>query len=230
MSYFKTAVARWQQIIVSDLPSVDGASWGFSYGVVDDVRISVAIRPIDGDNRVLGQAGWDQVRQDTWLPWRSHLEIDTFDVDRIAADGRLIYAIEHEMLHALGFNATLWSYMGLLNSSGNYIGEHGLYAYRMLTGNQSAAFVPTSGSHLSESVFGTELMTPEMIRPPGPISVVTIGILEDMGYKVNYSAADPYVLPPPAAGGVLGGLEANAVHDGAAGVASGDPLMDWLIS
>ena len=30
---------------------------------------------------------------------------------------------------------------------------------------------------------------------PDPLSTVTIGTLQDMGYSVNYAAADPYTLP-----------------------------------
>jgi len=44
---------------------------------------------------------------------------------------------------------------------------------------------------------------------PNPLSVVTIASMGDMGYQVNYGAADPYGLPsaaaPPAAPGRLFG-------------------------
>jgi hypothetical protein len=52
----------------------------------------------------------------------------------------------------------------------------------------------TAGSHWSESVFGSELMTGFISGVPDPLSTVTVGDLKDMGYTVNYSAADAYTL------------------------------------
>ena len=45
-----------------------------------------------------------------------------------------------------------------------------------------------------ESVFQTELMTGYSSPGNDPISRVTIGALEDLGYEVNYNAADNYSL------------------------------------
>ena len=52
--------------------------------------------------------------------------------------------------------------------------------------------------HWRESVFGHELMTSSLSIEPGmrePLSAVTIGALEDLGYTVDYSAAEAYTLP-----------------------------------
>lgn len=227
MSYFDAAVARWQQIIVGDLPSVTH----FQEGLVDDIKIDVWIGPIDGEFGALGQGGPDAMRTSApKLPWLGHLDVDAMDIARIAADGRLTYTIEHEIAHALGFNTTVWDSMGLRDGSGNYIGQHGLYAYRMLSGDQSATYVPTNGGHLLESVFGRELMTSTMTTSGDPISIVTIGILEDMGYKVNYSAADPYSLPPP---GVSASVQSSSTQGSSNAVQGGEPVLtipeDWLV-
>ena len=53
----------------------------------------------------------------------------------------------------------------------------------------------TAGAHWSEAAFGNELMTGFISGIPDPLSTVTIGSLQDMGYTVNYSAADAYTLP-----------------------------------
>ena len=37
-------------------------------------------------------------------------------------------------------------------------------------------------------------MTGYISGVPDPLSTVTVGALQDMGYTVNYSAADPYTL------------------------------------
>jgi hypothetical protein len=57
-----------------------------------------------------------------------------------------------------------------------------------------------------------------MTNAPGPLSIVTIGILEDMGYKVNYSAADPYSLPAGSVAGLQSGSASqdDALHGGEA--------------
>jgi hypothetical protein len=59
----------------------------------------------------------------------------------------------------------------------------------------------TRDSHWSENVFGSEIMTGYV--GPGsnmPISRVTVGSLADIGYSVNYAAADVYA---PSATSVL---------------------------
>lgn len=49
--------------------------------------------------------------------------------------------------------------------------------------------------HWRESVFDEELMTAAANLPENPLSVVTIGQFDDLGYEVDYDAADPYTLP-----------------------------------
>ena len=51
--------------------------------------------------------------------------------------------------------------------------------------------------HWSKSVFDNELMT-GFVEAAGvamPLSIVTIGSLQDLGYTVDYNAADAYRLP-----------------------------------
>ncbi len=56
----------------------------------------------------------------------------------------------------------------------------------------------SSGSldgHWREGVFDEELMSTQLNVPTNPVSVVTIGQFEDLGYTVDYGAADSYTLP-----------------------------------
>ncbi len=53
----------------------------------------------------------------------------------------------------------------------------------------------TFGGHWRESVFGNELMTGFLDGGVNPLSRMTIASLEDLGYSVNYDAADPFELP-----------------------------------
>ena len=52
----------------------------------------------------------------------------------------------------------------------------------------------TFNSHWRESVFGSELMTGYLNSgAANPLSRLTIGAMEDLGYTVNYSVAQTYV-------------------------------------
>ena len=52
-------------------------------------------------------------------------------------------------------------------------------------------------THWRESVFGEELMTTAVVLADGsePLSLVTVAALEDLGYQVDRSKAQPYQLP-----------------------------------
>ena len=118
----------------------------------------------------------------------------------MANNGTLFSVILHEMGHVLGIG-TLWSTFGLTSGS-QYIGADAVNAYHQLGGT---GFVPieTGGGpgsafvHWSEAVFDNELMTPQAALPgvAMPLSILTIGGVQDLGYKVDYAAADPYSLP-----------------------------------
>ena len=59
----------------------------------------------------------------------------------------------------------------------------------------------TLDAHWRESVFDAELMTSSQLMERGtnePLSLVTVAALDDMGYKVDYDAAEPYTLPASA--------------------------------
>ena len=61
----------------------------------------------------------------------------------------------------------------------------------------------TVNGHWREPVFHKELMTGYLDAGANPLSLVTVAAQEDLGYTVNYAAADPYVqifAAPPAAG------------------------------
>ena len=58
--------------------------------------------------------------------------------------------------------------------------------------------------HWRESVFGTEAMTPRLDTGANPVSRVTLASLADLGYKVDYSVADDYTLPPSGRAGLQG--------------------------
>jgi hypothetical protein len=60
---------------------------------------------------------------------------------------------------------------------------------------ENTAVAGSADSHWRESVYDAELMTPfSEGGNPMPLSVVTIAGLRDIGYGVNYSAAEPHML------------------------------------
>ncbi|MEZ5774975.1 MAG: leishmanolysin-related zinc metalloendopeptidase [Hyphomicrobiaceae bacterium] len=201
---FTQAAARWSQIITADIPDIDSTGSG-DFGIVDDLLIDASIAPIDGAGGVLGRAGPDWVRLPSYLPYHGSMEFDSADIAGMHAAGDLTDVILHEMGHVLGIG-TVWTALGLAASSSiQYTGAHALAEYRTLSGNPSASYVPledgggsgTAFSHWEESIFDNELMTGYLggSRPGNPISRLTIATLQDIGYTVNYSAADAYALP-----------------------------------
>jgi len=199
---FRSAAARWSEIIVADMPDVV-----YQGRTIDDLEIAASAPSIDGVGGVLGQAGPDRVRMDgTFLPYLGVMEFDSADVASMMSDGTFQDVILHEMGHVIGVG-TLWDQLGLVNGLGTtnptFVGANAVREYQTLSGTQATS-VPventggpgTAGGHWRESVFGKELMT-GYAEPPGtamPISRVTVASLQDLGYTVDYAAADPFTL------------------------------------
>jgi hypothetical protein len=200
---FTTAAARWSQIITADLTDVM-----YQGRLIDDVEISATAPLIDGPGGILGAAGPREFRPGAkGLPYLGEMRFDSADVARMQQNGTFTGVILHEMGHVLGLG-TLWQRFGLVQGIGTnnpvYVGAKAVAAYTTIFG-VSATSVPventggagTAGGHWRESVFRTELMT-GYAEPAGvamPISRITVGALEDLGYTVNYAAADPYTKP-----------------------------------
>jgi len=204
---FAQAAARWEEIIVGDLPDVVDPATG---ELVDDLLIEATGEAIDGENGVLGSAGPTDLRSGVdGLPWKGAMQFDTADLDALEQDGRLLDVIIHEMGHVLGFG-TLWQRQGLLQGPGTsdpvYVGASAVREYNTIFGLTSPN-VPventggqgTRDGHWRKTVFGPELMT-GFISPssPRPISAVTVGQFEDLGYQVDYAAADSFTPPTTA--------------------------------
>ena len=199
---FALAARRWSELIVGDIPPllVDGAP-------VDDVVIEAEGAPIDGVGRVLGQAGPRVLRPDSFLPASGIMSFDTADLAQLEADGSLVRVIVHEMGHVLGLG-TIWDRFGLAQGVGGldprFIGPSAMREFQALRGpGAPLEGVPlansggpgTRDSHWREEVFGNELMSGFLDTGVNPLSRLTVGALEDVGYEVDYDAADPYTLP-----------------------------------
>ncbi|WP_051935431.1 Ig-like domain-containing protein [Deinococcus sp. YIM 77859] len=215
---FTAAASRWSRVIAAGLPDVANVRLSTGQTVtVDDVAIVASGVTIDGPGQVLGQAGPRQVRSGTSLPLWGEMQFDAADLASMEANGSLQGVILHEMGHVLGIG-TLWDEFLNANASScvsatkvQYSGTNGLREYRNLGGQ--AAGVPvedgygtgTKCGHWKESVFQSELMTGFAQRGTMPLSRMTLGALADLGYSVNYGAADTYSIPQTAA--QEGGME-----------------------
>ena len=208
---FDRAAARWEQIIVGDIPNAT-----YRGTAVDDVLIDASGEAIDGSGGILGQAGPDAFRGGSRLPIHGVMEFDTADLASLESSGRLYDVILHEMGHVLGVG-TIWQARGLLSGAGTanprFLGTRATAEYNALFGATGTS-VPVEGnnspagsrdSHWRESVFGAELMTPYISGASNPISRVTVASLADLGYTVNMSAADGYAPRGAVIGGGSGG-------------------------
>jgi hypothetical protein len=204
---FLQAADRWEEVILGDLPNVtvDGE-------LIDDVQIDAAAADIDGVNGILGQAGPTTLRNGSQLPSTGVMQFDTADLANMESNGTLFNVILHEMGHVLGIG-TLWDNLGLIQGAGSgsptYTGANGVAGYNAARGFMGiwapASSVPVEGdggsgtadSHWDEDILNTELMT-GFVESAGvamPLSRMTVGSLQDMGYSVNYAAADPFSAP-----------------------------------
>jgi hypothetical protein len=186
--------------------------------VTKDITIYAVVEPIDGVGNVLGSAGPCNVRPDSLLPDIGSMRFDTADIDALAAKGQLQETITHEMGHVLGIG-TMWKPKALLTGTGGvgqcgtnpeFIGANALKEWQALGGTGN---IPVEGAfdkdgnpigqgtcevHWRESVFTNELMTGFLDDGKvNPLSKLTIASLKDMGYTVNFGAAQAYTLGEP---------------------------------
>ncbi|MGP3965320.1 leishmanolysin-related zinc metalloendopeptidase [Nonomuraea sp. 3N208] len=208
---FKDAADRWARVIVGDLP--DMRMPGLK--PIDDLRIMAWGMRIDGPRGTLGAAKPLVMRPSSaqpsaLLPALSFMYFDVDDLERMETNGSLHHVITHEMGHALGFGATVWRLKNLIQGFGTdnpvFTGGTAVEEYRRMRGSEVAEPVPLANvgqpgsrnSHWRESVFDIELMTPHVDADP-PLSRLTIAALQDLGYQVDFEAAEAFVLPetPP---------------------------------
>lgn len=193
-------------------------------GELDDLVIDAAKVAIDGPGGVLARAGAYYVRNggaDDFTPIYGIMEFDEAEfgpgqfyesIDAFAA------VILHEMGHVLGISRSFWGPLGYLEGNRSsaegcsdvakgddprYVGPSGAAAWFTFYGADTET-VPvantngcgTADSHWREIYLDDELMTGYAEGGGEPLSRVTIGALEDLGYTVDYAAADSWNIPP----------------------------------
>ena len=228
----RAAADVWERVISSGLPFriIASSRWKCededpsSFGdYVDDLRIYVRLRPIDGSGGAVAVAG-PCVRRAGGLPLIGDVVFDTADLGSLGSDLMRRVAV-HEMAHVLGFGGSSQWYDLLEDSAVDYeqanpdsttladahfTGAAAVDAFDELPSGATyeGKKVPVENdtqrygvggldAHWRESVFDTELMTSSIKRTgtDDPLSKVTIAALADLGYSVDYTQAESYTLP-----------------------------------
>lgn len=187
------AVSRWAKIITGDLPGVTEA------GVfIDDFEMSIQMGLLggapEGPGGILANAAPTAFRDGgAGVPYAGITGLDPNDVSNPAF---LLDIIAHEMGHAFGFTPGANVFNRWIIGDA-FVGTNALREYNSIFAATATGVPLQAGvrAHWDETIFGNELMTPGA-NSTNFISRITVGALQDMGYSVNYGAAEPYVRPP----------------------------------
>lgn len=207
---YKAALRIWMDVVRGDMPSTSGSQLPNANEclndlpeLVDDLHICGIDEPIDGVGEVLGSAGPSYIRQNVatglWTSITGEMTFDAADVANLISQGRYETVIMHEMGHVLGIG-TLWSINGLTNTNLDYLGVNAKRVWTEDWGCTLSDSPPiekdfgegTAGGHWDEDCFQNEFMTGLLGLGENPLSTVTIASVEDIGYTVDYGAADDY--------------------------------------
>ncbi len=221
---FANAVAKWRQVIVGSIGSVTNVNipagpdanacseWTPALtGTVQNAVIFARIDSIDGPGspsagNILGQASPCYVNASA-IPFLGYMEFDKYDVDVLVAQGQFEKVVLHEIGHVLGIG-TIWNFRrSLLNTSIEndpyYVGTAARAQFAAIntvtySGNpvpvENTGGTGTANSHWRTSIMGRELMQGFAVNRVQPLSRITVGSLQDLGYTVNLAAADAFSL------------------------------------
>ena len=221
---FANAVAKWRQVIVGSIGSVNNVNvpagpdanscspWTPALtGTVQNTIIFARIDSIDGPGtpeagNILGQASPCYVNGNA-IPFLGYMEFDRYDVELLVARGQFEKVVLHEIGHVLGIG-TIWNFRRtLLNTSITndpyYVGSGARAQFAAIntvtySGNpvpvENTGGTGTANSHWRTSVMQRELMQGFAVNQVQPLSRITVGSLQDLGYTVNLTAADAFSL------------------------------------
>ncbi|MEP1984139.1 MAG: leishmanolysin-related zinc metalloendopeptidase [Maribacter dokdonensis] len=209
---FEAAAARWERIIIKDVPDVAGPiPSGFTgfpdIDTIDDLVIEVALAPIDGPGGILGQAGPQFVRTEDFLSLTGVMFFDVDDLDFLEEIDLFEEVIVHEMGHVLGIG-TLWNTAPFgfdrtlragPDSNPYFTGRKANVFWNAEGGTNELPIENMGGpgtalGHWRESTLNNELMTGFLNLGENPLSRITAGSMKDLGYG-SASVGESYDLP-----------------------------------
>jgi hypothetical protein len=216
MESFAKAKQKWESIIVGDLPSFSSSDLdndpqlrctGYP-STIDDVYLCGRETSIDGPGGVLGSAsplytrGSGVVNPRTGEEYRvtftGRMEFDSDDIADLQSSGEFDEVVFHEMGHIIGAGS-LWVDNGLyIDGSGEYAsGTHADDEWKAIGCSgplpvEQDGGEGTADGHWDEECLQHEVMSGFLSGSAQPVSRITVGSFEDMGYLVDYSQANPF--------------------------------------
>lgn len=163
-----------------------------------------------GDD-VYGDSSPCDLHDKTYLPIYGSVDLNSRGLSDLAQP-ELIDTIIHELLHALGVG-TLWTADERVSLDGSgdgenlaskergqwyYTGPRALAAYRALGGKGAGIPLDPDAGHWAGEVVCSEILSGsagDVTDRVNPISPITLGALEDLGYRVDAKLVDRYALP-----------------------------------
>lgn len=204
--------AKYQSVFYRAANKLAKVIVGTTSGHPKKMVITVNVKPIDNKDGVLAYAGPTSCHPNACytgtkdLPAESEMVFDLDDLKPLATTKTLESTVLHEMLHAFGLGVH-WESRGLITGAGTatpeYTGKHALREFQNLKNDTTITTIPlendggegTRDAHWEQTTFGSEVFIGHITGQYQPLSRVTIGALEDLGYVVDYQQADTYSLP-----------------------------------
>ena len=209
---FAKGVEKWQSVIAGDLPGAAEIPKGLSIcnqppqvnnTLIDDMIVFIGTARIDGTGGIIAQSGPCAFDKNNFIRAGSIL-MDEADIWNLQNAGSLDNVALHELGHVLGLGSE-WASKNLVgndNSSLVYIGANGAVGQQDIGGTgqpivENLGGTGTAGEHWKATVYPNELMTGIFGNPSNgnqPLSALTVEALVDLGYQVNVTNADPFVI------------------------------------
>jgi hypothetical protein len=170
--------------------------------------VFVSVGDMDGNGGSLAGTQVCAISSRDTLPVLTHIRLDRADIEAMESRGILLGVITHELGHALGFNPATYGPKKLTGGGTEdpyfngvaaraEFARHGAW-YRGITvplENQSNS--GPNDPHWRFLVFGDEVMASGIASGfTSPLSVITLGLFQDLGFVVDFSVADPYEVRP----------------------------------
>ena len=214
------AIERWESIITADIPD-DGNIDDLIITFFPNENLEADNPTLAGTKIIRERSIEPKTNPFNLLPSRASIEFNEARLESFSEQDFFDLAF-HEIGHALGLAGTAQSYQLLIDNSeaednnSRFIGENATFWYNEIydveedsVPTETAEFrVPNEeglGFLLEERAdghwrersapsLGNEIMTPDaQLGVKDPISRITIGAMQDLGYTVDYSQADEEV-------------------------------------